>query len=465
MSTAPDTAAAPSVKARAATFGLQPILLLAATMALPAAEVQAFSQAVDGTRGIQAYFHVSDLAIGMVPFVMSVIGVVGTIPAGILTDRARRLFVMAGLLAAWTVVEGANGLAIGFAAFLVLRVIVSITESTNPIAVSLIADYYPVLERGRMMGLYQLGAVIGSIAGAIVAGALMGAAGWRWTFYVWIPAGIAVTLWALAQPEPPRGERDAEFERQLVESEAEHGVPTHRLPAPARTSAVDYTALEGWAGFRELWRARTFRLGTLALVVVQMLPLGLALWAIPFFKRVHHLSATTAGSVTGLLAAGTIVGVLAGGVIADRLLERGVINARVWVFLVAAVASGLAFMPAFAVPSTVAAAVLFFVAATFLGITMAPGETMVADVIVAPLRGRASTIRFSAGAVSASGAAIIGGLSSVLGLQHALIVFSPILVLGGLLAVPALRSYGPDVAFVVAESKRARLAAAIDSNN
>jgi MFS family permease len=309
-----------------------------------------------------------------------------------------------------------------------------------------------------MMGLYQLGAVVGSIAGAGVAGALMGAAGWRWTFYVWIPVGAAVAIWALLQPEPPRGERDAEFERQLVEAEEEHGVPTHRLPPPSRTSDVDYRALEGLSAFRELWRSRTFRVGTLAVVVVQMLPIGLGLWAIPFFKRVHHLSAATAGSITGLLAAGTIVGVIGGGMLADRLLERGIINARVWVFLAAAVVSGLAFMPAFAVGSTAAAAALFFVAATFLGITIAPGETMVTDVVVAPLRGRASTIRFSAGALSAAGAAIIGGLSSVLGLRVALVVFSPVLALGALLALPALRSYGPDIAFVVAESRRARLA-------
>jgi hypothetical protein len=111
-------------------------------------------------------------------------------------------------------------------------------------------------------------------------------------------------------------------------------------------------------------------------------------------------------------------------------------------------------MPAFASTSLGVSAVLFFVGGTFMGVPLAPGETMVTDVIVAQLRGRASTIRFSAGALSTAGAAFIGLLSNAMGLRLALVVFTPVFALGALVALPALRSYPADVAFVVAESRR-----------
>jgi hypothetical protein len=59
-------------------------------------------------------------------------------------------------------------------------------------------------------------------------------------------------------------------------------------------------------------------------------------------------------------------------------------------------------------------------------------------------------------ALSSAGPLIIGLLSSAIGLRAALVVFSPIYAIGGVVMLAALRHYPHDVAFVVAESRRRR---------
>ena len=63
---------------RAARYGAFPLVALAATTALETGERSSLSQAADG---IQRAFHVSDRAIGFLPFAMSFVGVPLEVPA------------------------------------------------------------------------------------------------------------------------------------------------------------------------------------------------------------------------------------------------------------------------------------------------------------------------------------------------------------------------------------------------
>jgi MFS family permease len=176
---------------------------------------------------------------------------------------------------------------------------------------------------------------------------------------------------------------------------------------------------------------------------------------------VHDLSEAQAGGVAALLGIGSIVGILGGGFLADRYLRRGHLNARVYVTAAGSLAASIVLVPAFASTSLLVTAPLFFLGGIFLTLPVAPSEALVSDVVVSELRGRAATIRSVVRALSALGPLLVGALSQRLGddadsLRRALVAITPVYAVGGLLMLRAARHYPSDLAYVVAESRRAR---------
>jgi MFS family permease len=98
---------------------------------------------------------------------------------------------------------------------------------------------------------------------------------------------------------------------------------------------------------------------------------------------------------------------------------------------------------------------LFAFGGVAVTLPVAPSEAMLTDVVVARLRGRAASVRSIVRSVSTIGPLIIGAVSTVIGLRLALVTLTPIYAIGGLLVLLALRTYPRDLAFVLAESRRA----------
>src|SRR5438132_3939565 len=194
---------------RVTRYGWLPLVALASTVALESGERQSLSQAV---HGIQHRFHVSDSAVGWLPFAMALVGVVGAFPIGILADRMRRTWLLAWAVGIWTACMGLNGLATSYALLFAARLGVGAVEANGPAAVSLLSDYYPVKDRARMMGLYQSGALAGAIVGLVGGGIAVSVGDWRWAFWMWIPFGAAAALFMLRQPEPARRDHTPQSE-------------------------------------------------------------------------------------------------------------------------------------------------------------------------------------------------------------------------------------------------------------
>lgn len=442
---------------RAGRYGRAPLLALAATVALEQGERLSLSQAVDG---LQRAFGVSDQAIGFLPAAMILVGVVGAFPFGFLADRLRRTALLGFGMVAWTVAMALNALAPGYGSLFAARLGVGAVEANGPAAVSLLSDYYPVRERAKRMGLYQSGALVGAVVGLVGGGIAVAAGGWRWAFWMWLPLGIAVSLWMFRLPEPRRGDQDADFHDGNHTPAGGAGGAADaapvELPRPRRVGTLDYARASVRDVYRELLSIPTMWFGLMALTISALLLNGLQFWSVEYFKRVHDLGATGAGAITAVFGLGSAVGILGGGFLADRLLLRGVLNARVHVVAFASVGAAVLLLPAFLSTNLAVTAPLMVLGGMLLTVPIAPGEAIVNDVVVAQLRGRAATVRSVVRSLGAAGPVLVGFLSDAYGLRLAVAGIVPAYALGGLVMLLAARTYPTDLAFVGAETGRLR---------
>lgn len=446
------------VTTRATHYGSLPLVALAATVMLETGERGSLSQAADG---IQAHFNVSDFWIGALPSAMTIIGAVGSIPFGHLADRYRRTLLLAFAMTVWTVIMGISALAPTFLFLFVTRIGVGIVEANGPASISLICDYYPHKERAKRIGLYNSGALLGSGLGLGLAGVFVDSWGWRAAFWMWIPLGISTVVLLLRTPEPQRGDQDADLEADLAAGpldsvDAAELAGLFKLPAPSRVGTFDYTNHDWRAAFREIFRIRSMWFGVVGITISQLLLAGLGFWGVPYFKEVHGLSASAAGGYVVIFGLGAAVGVLSGGFVADRLLRRGIVNARIYVVTVSSLIATALFVPAFASTSLSVTAPLFVIGGIFLTLPVAPADALLTDVVVAPLRGRAAALRSIVRSAAGLAPLLIGGLKGLTDLRTALVIVTPIYAVGGLIMLLAARYYPGDLAFVVAESRRAR---------
>lgn len=451
---------------RALDYGWMPLLALAATQFLESGDRQALSQAIDG---IQGEFGVSDFWIGVLPSAAVIFGMMGSIPIGILADRVRRTWLLAGAMLIWTLSMGLSGLATAYWFLFAMRMLLGAVEANSPAAVSLITDYYPVQKRAKMMGLYQAGALFGGILGLVGGGIAVDQGSWRWAFFMWIPLGLAVVLWLYRTREPIRGDQDRDFEADLTAAASVEGltgvegVGAVDLPPPSREGTIeDYDNVSNREALREFRHVKSMWFAVIGLGTSQMLLTALSFWGVEYFKRVHELDATGAGILTGSLGLSSVIGIVGGGFLADRLFSRGLISARVWVAGISSILAGIVFVPAFASTNLWVTAPLMMLGGIFMTLPVAPAEAMLNDVIMPQLRGRASTVRTVVRSVGNLGPVIVGGISTLLaafpedpeGLQFAIVYFSPVYIIGGIVVLFGAKYYPGELAFVIAETRR-----------
>ena len=332
------------MNAKRGLYGWGPLGALAAMVALESGERLSLSQAVDG---IKEEFGVGDVAVGALPVAMATVAVFGAVPMGFLADRRRRTTLLAIAIVIWTVCMGINGLVSTYLLLFVFRMGVGAVEATGPAAVSLLADYYPVKDRARTLGLYQSGALAGAIVGAALGGVFVDQWGWRGR----VPDVGTARRRRRVHPEQAartgarragcRGVRGRSRHRRR----GRHCPPTAHSPDPSEHGGGQRAASGARAAQGpSMWFA------LLAVTLGQLLLTGIQFWAVEFFKREHDLGASGAGGIASVFGLGAAVGVLGGGFLSDRWLRRGVLCARVYVVAIGSVGAAIVLAPAFAAP-------------------------------------------------------------------------------------------------------------------
>lgn len=137
---------------------------------------------------------------------------------GWLGDRTRRWTIIGLGAIAWSLASGASGLATTFTALLITRIFVGVGEAAyGPTAPTVIADLYPVERRGAVLAWFYaaipVGTAIGYTVGTTVAAKTNS---WQWPFFVVVPWGVGLGLWAIFRPEPPRGLSDDPASRRAM---------------------------------------------------------------------------------------------------------------------------------------------------------------------------------------------------------------------------------------------------------
>lgn len=144
---------------------------------------------------LREQLHLSDASLGLVGAVFLWSYALFSPFAGYLADRYSRTMVIGWSLALWSLVTGLTGLANGFAALVLLRILLGLTESLFlPSAIALLADHHGVKTRGSAMALLSVGIALGGIIGGTSVGYLAEHYGWRSGFFILGLLGIGLAF-------------------------------------------------------------------------------------------------------------------------------------------------------------------------------------------------------------------------------------------------------------------------------
>lgn len=394
-----------------------PLVLLTAVMAVDQADRYLLSAVFPL---VKEEFGLSDTQLGSLSAAFLLVVSLGAVPLGVLVDRRVRTHIAAWGCALWSLAMIATGLASSYVTLFLARMGLGIAEASyTPASFSLLGDSYPPEQRGRALGIYQVGSILGFL-GLPIGGLIAATWGWRVAFHVYAISGflLAVLLWHMR--EPARGAVD-------------RGLSAVSAPGP-RQAPSRYALMSGFAPFRYLLSIPTVTVSLLTHALAVFFTSGLGIWATTYLVRFHDLSIPQATAATSLLAVGAIVGALLGGYLGDAAVQRGQVAGRIYVAAAAPVLGVVLLVPAFATDSTPLMLVLFALGAVTLTMPNAPLAALRADVVHPDLRGRAASLvaLLSAGA-AASSPLLFGVLSDDYGLRAAFLATLPFMGLGGVL--------------------------------
>jgi MFS family permease len=334
---------------------------------------------------------------------------------GALADRFSRWWIIGGGVALWSLASGWSGMATGFAALLLTRILVGVGEAAyGPAAPTIISDSYPVERRGRMLAYFYVaipvGSAIGYGFGGLVAEAFGKPDGWRWPFYLVVLPGFALAVMCLRRTDP-------------------------RAAAASLETSKQKPAMK-WTEVKALFGIRSYVLNTAAMAAMTFAIGGMGAWLPEYLYRDRASDFggnPSLGEITVVFGAITalagLTATLLGGWCGDKLRQRF----RSSYFLVSGIGMLLAF------PFTIAmlkspfpgAWILVFLAEFFLWFNTGPANTALANVTSPHVRSTAFALNILI--IHALGDAIsptlIGWIADQTNMSFAFIFVSAMMVL------------------------------------
>src|SRR6266571_3900139 len=225
---------------------------------------------------VQIDFHLSDALVGLLGTAFLLVYAVAALPFGYWGDRGVRRTVIGVGVTIWSLATGVSGLVTSYLQLFLSRAAVGIGEASYyPAGTSLVSDYFPKEQRGRVMSIWGAGSAIGIAVGFAGGGFVADHFGWRSAFYIAALPGLILAFLAFTLREPLRGSME------------KVGVAVRRTTdASART-------------FLNLMRIPTLRAAVLSQTVLYFVLASNAFWLPTVLHRRFDMSITGAGLLSG----------------------------------------------------------------------------------------------------------------------------------------------------------------------
>jgi DHA2 family multidrug resistance protein len=118
-----------------------------------------------------------------------------TTPTGFLASRFGRTRLFVTAVVGFTLASVLCGMAQSLNEIVVFRVMQGVFGAALvPLSQAVMYDLYPPEQRGRAMGLWTMGVMMGPICGPILGGWLTENYSWRWVFYINVPFGVLTAI-------------------------------------------------------------------------------------------------------------------------------------------------------------------------------------------------------------------------------------------------------------------------------
>ncbi len=408
------------------------ILMLACILALDAAD-KATLGAVAAQ--LKPALHIDNVEVGLLVTVTVASSALLTLPFGILVDRFNRRNLLVIGITLWSLAMIWCGFATSYATMFTARLVLGVVMAIgSPAMASLVGDSFSPGERSRIYGYVLSGELIGVAIGFLISGNVA-ALSWRAPFLMLAVLGL-VLGWVIARkmPEPRRGgrgrlpveERDPSTD---PEGTAEHWHPhgddikirdvvrDHGIePREGLVLREDPTHMGVWEAVKYILALPSYRMLILASALGYFYFTGLRTFVVVFMRSHFGLSQGLSSTFVVVVGLGAIAGVLLAGLLADRLLAKGRVAARMVVGAGAYFVAVAALFPGMLLPNLAIAAPFLFITAGGIGGAFPPVDAARLDVMHSRLWGRAegvrSTIVYLAQAASPP---LFGWLSGLLG--------------------------------------------------
>jgi MFS family permease len=385
---------------------------------------------------LKAYWELTDAQVGLLGTAFEILYALGHVPLALLSDRWLRRKVISLAAAVWSGAMALTGAARSYGMLLLGRATLGLGEAGyGPSAMAWLSDLYPPERRSRVVGVHDLGVMLGSAAGYALGGVLATALGWRSVFTLTALPGFALAALIWFLPEPEKGRSDYEA---LGVDPGSTSAPAFPPAAIAARTLLSVPTL-----------LLTYVVGTLNTFAIA----GTVYWLPSFAVRLHGFGQDTFGVLTGVLTvvAGA-VGVLSGAFLADHLLRRTAAGRLLTISVGALIGSPLAVAAIF-VPNRLVFVTLSAVAMIGFALSLPCTAPLLHQ--VCPPRLRATAMGLYLLVVhtfgNATAPALIGWISDQTGDLRLAVLTAPLVALaGGLLGLWGTRFVRQDTETMMA---------------
>jgi MFS transporter, Spinster family, sphingosine-1-phosphate transporter len=366
---------------------------------------------------LRAEFGLGMAQLGALVSAVSVVVALGALPVALVVDRWSRVRAIAVMGAVWSGATAACAFAPGYLALLAARIGVGAGQAGfGPAGAALLGATFPAERRATVLSVFQMGAPVGIVTGAVVGSVVSAQWGWRSAFLAVALPGLVLALLSLRL----RDYRSA--------------------PKPSRVRATAATLLRARSALGAMLG------GALLLVIFSTL----YTWLPTHLERAYDMPPARAGVLASMVVLAGAAGTVSAGVVCDRLARRDV-RWRLLVPAFTAVATTAMLGSAFAtVPPGATQMVLILLGGALATTAVGPAATVVLDVV--PLGARATGVSIFALVQNLLGLAVgpvlTGALADRWGLGTALGLIATFGLAAGVAFWWGSRSYGPDRARV-----------------